>query len=396
MACYTLLRPVLQSRQPSLTRWSKPLTLEATRQHVLELERALGMLLDMKNNVIQTLFDGMPPPPRLTVQQYKTLFRGLYPLDAPVAEVCGRAVCGCARPPAADGSPGTPQTPAAGGTPTEAQLAELASLLHDAYDATDSPAAAATPGAAAEPTAAVPPQEADMAAAAPLQEAESAAAAPPQEAATSAAAPSGPGGDSGPSGDSGPGPDMPILVEAEEDGAEKGPAAGDSEAAGGESEMAGGDSGAGTSAGDAASLPDVEENLSLELPSLELSSGWVDCATASESRPSAWQELERAALSLSAPAELDQFTRIQRSCWDLDSSVTSDPAPPESHLSPFSPEMALPAFCSTPNEADAAADGAGATPPPGAGTAKRAGSSAAAAGRRAADRCRRALALGGH
>ena len=47
----------------------------------------------------------------------------------------------------------------------------------------------------------------------------------------------------------------------------------------------------------------------------QLSSGWGDCdpepGPSSEGR-FAWQELERAALSLSVPAELEQFTKIQR------------------------------------------------------------------------------------
>ena len=47
----------------------------------------------------------------------------------------------------------------------------------------------------------------------------------------------------------------------------------------------------------------------------QLSGGWGDCDPelgAPSGRRVDWQELERAALSLSVPAELDQFTKIQR------------------------------------------------------------------------------------
>ena len=41
---------MVQSRYPYLSRTGKPRILEATGQHILELERALAMLLEMKNN----------------------------------------------------------------------------------------------------------------------------------------------------------------------------------------------------------------------------------------------------------------------------------------------------------------------------------------------------------
>ena len=239
--------------------------------------------------MIQTLFDGRPPP-RLTVEQYKTLFRSLYPLDAPLAGFSYSCSC-AAQPPTTSDAPAAPasqNSPGGGGgggggwpgtsgssgissgtssgtsePPTEPDLDELASLLHDAYDATDDHMNEMMP--TGPPLAA---GDSNMAASIPLKEAammDADAIGGVGDARTTGGDTETAGGDTDIPGDTEtPGGDAEMPGDTETIG-------GDTEAVGGDAKLPEGDTETPGGDAEAESLPDVEVNLSLELPSLEVS-----------------------------------------------------------------------------------------------------------------------------